>query len=363
MRIKIINNIAKEGLSQLGSNYTIGPEVTHPDGIIVRSSQVDTSQYPDLLAVARAGAGVNNITVEAATQNGICVFNTPGANANAVAELVFVMLGICARNIHLGNDFCQSLANLNNADIANRVEQQKATFKGFELAGKTLGVIGLGQIGVKVANGGTSRNMRVIGFDPYPALENIHTLSPKVKLARSMQELQNVADIISLHVPLNDKTRGLVNKSFIEKLKPGTLLINYARGPIVDEEAVLQALKTGSLGSYLTDFPSKNILGHPQIICSPHLGASTEESEEQCATMAVNELKNYLEYGTISHSVNFPTTESILKDDVTCRLIMINRDIPGMIGFASQTLGSNKINIACYINLKFPVFLWLPSEN
>ncbi len=349
-RIKIVNTIAKEGLDLLDSRYACSPDTTEPDGIIVRSSPVDTSLYSNLSAVARAGAGVNNISVEKATQQGVCVFNTPGANANAVAELVFVMLGICARNIHLGSEFCRTLGGLEDEKMNQLVEQQKGKFKGFELAGKTLGVIGLGKIGVRIANGGTSRQMKVIGFDPYPAMENIHALSPDVVLARSIKEVLHHADILTVHVPLVDKTRRFINQKIIEQLKPGGILMNYARGPVVDTEAVLNGLKNGRLQNYITDFPSPGLLAHPQVICTPHLGASTEESEEQCACMAVKELKDYLEYGTISHSVNFPTTESIPSDNVHTRLIMINRDIPGMIGFASQVIGSHGINIASYIN-------------
>jgi len=349
-RIKTLNRLAQEGLSLFGNDFSVGEQVEEPDGIIVRSSQVDTSQFSGLLAVARAGAGVNNITVDQATEQGICVFNTPGANANAVAELVFVMLGICARNILQGADFCKGLWELEDHEIGRQVEARKGAFKGFELAGRTLGVIGLGQIGVRVANGGTTRNMRVIGFDPYPALGNIHSLSSEVVLSRSMTEVLNQADIISIHVPLSDKTRGIINSSLIERMRPGTILVNHARGPVVDEDAVLAGLESGKLLNYITDFPSQRLIRHPAVICSPHLGASTEESEEQCACMAVKELKDYLEYGTISHSVNFPTTESIPASNVHSRLIMINRDIPGMIGFASQVIGSHGINIASYIN-------------
>ncbi|HFQ79908.1 MAG TPA: 3-phosphoglycerate dehydrogenase [Desulfobacterales bacterium] len=350
MRIKTLNNIAAEGLALLGADYETGPEIDHPQAIIVRSSSVNTTQYPDLLAVARAGAGVNNITVTEATQAGVCVFNTPGANANAVAELVFMMLGVWARNLHQAHDFCRQLSALNNEKIKTRTEAEKSNFKGFELAGKTLGVLGLGQIGIKVANGGAFRRMRVIGFDPNPALKNIHLLSPKVLLARSLTELQENADIISLHLPLNDKTRGLINSDFIKRLKPGAALLNYARGPVVDEEAVLAALDSGQLSIYINDFPSRSLLRHHRVITTPHLGASTGESEEQCAKMAVSSLKNYLDYGTISHSVNFPAAEAIIRHNIACRLIMINNDIPGMIGFASQIIGNSGINIASYNN-------------
>lgn len=349
-RIKTLNKIAQEGLSLLDDRFAVSPDENDPQGIIVRSAEVDTGDYSSLLVVARAGAGVNNITVEKATEQGICVFNTPGANANAVAELVFIMLGISARNIHQGVDFCKSLAGLADEEIGQRVEKQKSAFKGFELAGKTLGVLGLGKIGVRVANGGTLRNMQVIGFDPFPALENIHELSPEVTLARSMDEVVRNADILTIHSPLNNKTRGMVNDGLIKKLPKGAILVNYARGPIVDDEAVIAALTSGHLETYITDFPARSILRHPKVLVSPHLGASTEESEEQCACMAVKELKAYLEYGTITHSVNFPTAESVPSSNVHTRFIMINRDIPDMIGFASHTIGSHGINIASYLN-------------
>nr|MBF0221102.1 3-phosphoglycerate dehydrogenase [Desulfobulbaceae bacterium] len=350
MKIQILNSIAREGLDVFPSSYEVGPDITAPDGILVRSSPVDTELFPSAYAISRAGAGVNNITVDKATQQGICVFNTPGANANAVAELVFIMLGAYARNIHLGLRFFQDLTDLDDDHIAREVEQKKSQFKGFELAGKTLGVIGLGQIGVRVANGGTSRGMRVLGFDPYPAMANIHALSPDVTLARSTQEILRESDIISLHVPLSQKTEGLVNQAFLEQLKADAVLINFARGKIVVDSDIIKALDSNRLRFHLTDFPSRLLLGHPKVICTPHLGASTEESEEHCSVMAATQLKNYLELGSVTHSVNFPTAESIPKDAIACRLIMINQDIPGMIGFATQVLGRHGINISSYIN-------------
>lgn len=349
-RIKTLNKIATEGLSLFDDKYLIDSDEKNPHGIIVRSATVDTSDYPALLAVARAGAGVNNITVEKATSQGICVFNTPGANANAVAELVFTMLGLWVRNIYQGIEFCRSQVGRNDEEISRAVEKEKAAFRGFELAGKTLGVLGLGKIGVLVANGGIQRQMNVIGFDPSPTLENIHMLSPEVTIARSLSEVTGRAEILSLHIPLNKKTKGFVNRTFLQKMRRGATLINYSRGPIVDDEAVLEALADNHLDGYLTDFPSAAILRHPRTLSSPHLGASTEESEENCAIMAVKELKAYLEYGTVSRSVNFPNIESIPADNVHTRLIMINRDIPGMIGFVSHILGANRINIASYLN-------------
>lgn len=349
-RIKFLNNIAKEGIELLGADYSVNADEQNPDGILVRSSTVNTDDYPSLLAVARAGSGVNNITVEKATEKGICVFNTPGANANAVAELVFIMLGISARNIHLAINFCRGLAGLSDKEVTGQIESQKAAFRGFELAGKTLGVLGLGKIGIRVANSGIRRQMQVIGFDPFPALENIHHLYPEVRLARSWREVVEHADVLSLHMPLNDKTRNFINADILRRLPEGAILVNYARGPLIDEAAVLEALDSGRIAGYITDFPTASMLRHPKVIASPHLGASTEESEEHCACMAVQELRAYLEYGTVSHSVNFPTVESIPSDNVHTRLIMINRDVPGMIGFASQKIGGHGINISSYLN-------------
>jgi D-3-phosphoglycerate dehydrogenase len=349
-RIKVIDKIAHEGLDLLGDDYSVSPDEQDPEGILVRSSLVNTDVYPSMLAVARAGAGVNNITVEKATEKGICVFNTPGANANAVAELVFIMLGICARNIHLAINFCRDLTGLSDKEITDQVESRKSGFRGFELAGKTLGVLGLGKIGVRVANGGIQRQMRVLGFDPSPAMENIHHLYPDVYLARSWREVVETSDVLTLHMPLSDKMRNFINADVLRRLPEGAMLVNYARGALVDESAVLDALENAKLNSYITDFPSAAMLRHPKVIASPHLGASTEESEEQCARMAVQELMAYLEYGTVTHSVNFPTVESIPSDNVHTRLIMINRDVPGMIGFASQKIGAHGINISSYLN-------------
>lgn len=349
-RIKVLNKIASEGLELFGDDYSLDTDEQDPGGILVRSAQVDTDSYPSLLAVARAGAGVNNITVDKATDKGICVFNTPGANANAVAELVFIMLGISARNIHTAINFCRDLAGLSDKEISEQVEAKKSGFRGFELAGKTLGVLGLGKIGVRVANGGIRRQMRVIGFDPFPAIENIHDLYPEANIARGWREVVSKADVLTLHMPLSEKTRNFINADVLARLSEGAILVNYSRGPLVEESAVLNALESGRLTSYITDFPTAAMLSHPKVISSPHLGASTEESEEQCACMAVQALKAYLEYGTIIRSVNFPTAESIPSDNVHTRLIMINKDVPGMIGFASQLIGSRGINISSYLN-------------
>ena len=349
-RLQKKNAIAQEGLNLLGKQFSISETEADPQGILVRSSRVDTEDYPSLLAVSRAGAGVNNITVDKATSKGICIFNTPGANANAVVDLVFPMIGVWQRNIYKGILFCESLQDLDGKEVDSEVEKRKSAFRGMEIAGKTLAVIGLGQIGVRLANGGIHRFMKVKGFDPKPMLINIHMLLPEVQVLHSLDEAIGEADIISLHVPLIDKNRHFVNAEFLSRVKKGALLVNYARGPIVDEEAVIQALDDGRLSGYIADFPTENLLGHEKILLTPHLGASTSESEENCAMMAVREISNYLLYGNITNSVNFPNVEMIPSDAVKTRLIVINRDVPGMIAFITNVLGDHNINIDSYIN-------------
>ncbi|GBE13070.1 MAG TPA: 3-phosphoglycerate dehydrogenase [Desulfobacteraceae bacterium] len=349
-RIKTIDTIAGEGLELFGDRYLVSADEASPQGIVLRSSPLELDAYPDLLAVARAGAGVNNIPVDRASAKGICIFNTPGANANAVVELVFTMLGIRLRHVQDSISFCRSLAGLQGDSLNREVEKRKKMFKGVEMAGKTLGIIGLGKVGVRVANTGVHHQMRVLGFDPYPVMDNIHDLSPEVELTRSRVEVLNRADFVSLHVPLNKGTQGMVSTDFLNKMNPGALLLNYARGPVVDEEAVLTALADGRLGGYITDFPSEKLVAQEKILLSPHLGASTTESEENCACMAVRELQGYLEYGNIAHSVNFPNVESTPTVHVRTRLIMINRDEPGMIGLVTNVLGRHRINIMSYAN-------------
>ena len=350
-RIKTINAIAQEGLALFSERFAVNQDETNPEGIVVRSSKVDLGLFPELLAIARAGAGVNNIPVDEATEKGICVFNTPGANANAVVELVYTSLGIWLRNVEKSIEFCNQLTGMNDEEINREVEARKKIFKGEEMIGKTLAVIGLGKIGVGVANAGLKHGMRVIGFDPFPALDNIHHLSSKVILSRSRKEALSQADFITLHMPLNKNTRGYATeKDFLEFVQDGAVLINYSRGPIVDEDAVLAALASGRLKGHISDFPSVKFLGHEKILVTPHLGASTAESEENCATMAVRELKGYLEFGNIVHSVNFPNIETIPTVDVHARLTVINRDQPGMIGLVSNILGDRKINIINYTN-------------
>ena len=349
-RIKKINNIAKEGLQILGEQFSVSTTEPDPQGILVRSSRVNTDDYESLLAVTRAGAGVNNISVDRATERGICVFNTPGANANAVVDLVFPMIGVWQRNIWKGIEFCDSLRQLDPENVGGEVEKQKAAFRGVEIAGKNLAVIGLGQIGVRLANGGIHRHMNVKGFDPKPVLANIHMLLPEVQFTQSLDDCIGDADIVSLHVPLMDKTRGLVNDAFISRMKRGAILVNYARGPIVDEQAVLNGLESGQLDGDIADFPTEKLIGHSKILLTPHLGASTSESEEKCAVMAVREMVNYLLYGNITNSVNFPNIETIPSDLVKDRLIVINNDVPGMIAFITNVIGGYGINIDSFKN-------------
>ena len=349
-RIKTINTIAREGLELLGKQFAVSADESDPQGILVRSSRVNTDEYSSLLAVARAGAGVNNISVTKATERGICVFNTPGANASAVVDLVFPMIGVWQRNIYRGIRFCESLMEIRGEEVSGEVERRKAAFRGVEIAGKTLAVIGLGQIGVRLANGGVHRYMRVKGFDPKPALANIHMLLPEVELTQSLDEALSDADIVSLHLPLMEKTKDLVNADFIARMKKGTLLVNYARGPIVNEKDIIAALDSGQLSGYIADFPTKNLIGHEKILLTPHLGASTTESEENCAVMAAREIRNYLYYGNITNSVNFPNIETIPSDRVRTRLIVINRDVPGMIAFITKVLAAHDINIDSFKN-------------
>ncbi|HAO98846.1 MAG TPA: 3-phosphoglycerate dehydrogenase, partial [Fibrobacteres bacterium] len=280
-RIQTLNNISQQGLKLLPSTYSVSSEAGTPDAILVRSALVDTDAYPTMQCIARAGAGVNNITVEKATEKGVCVFNTPGANANAVAELVFIMLGVSARRIPQSLEFTRDLAaEADDKAIGEKVEKGKSKYAGYELMGKTLAVIGLGKIGVLVANAGVDRGMNVIGFDPFPMVANIHYLSGKVELAHKLEDVLRVADVISVHVPLSDQTRNLIGAKQLELAKPGVVLLNYARKGIYDDTGVLQALTAGKVGAYITDFPSKALLGNEKVICTPHLGASTAESEE-----------------------------------------------------------------------------------
>jgi D-3-phosphoglycerate dehydrogenase len=276
-KVQTLNNISQQGLKLFTADYAVTSEADQsPDALLVRSALVDAEGYPTVQAIARAGAGVNNITIDKATEQGICVFNTPGANANAVAELVFIMLGVAARRVHHSIDFTRALASEDDDKVLNeKVEKGKARFAGFEMMGKTLAVIGLGKIGVLVANAGVRRGMHVIGYDPFPTLTNAHALDSRVEMSHDVDAVIRAADAISGHVPLSEHTKILVDAKRLAGLRDGVFLINYARKGIFDDAAVIEAVKAGKVQAYVTDFPSKALLAQDKVICTPHLGAST----------------------------------------------------------------------------------------
>jgi D-3-phosphoglycerate dehydrogenase len=348
--IRTLNKLSEDGLRQFGAGYHVSADIANPEAILLRSATLHTDDYPNLLAVARAGAGVNNISVGSATEKGICVFNTPGANANAVAELVFIVLGMHARKVDKALEFVRPLVTKDNPRITALVEEHKATFRGFELAGKTLGIIGLGKIGVLVANAGVERGMKVIGFDAFPTLANMHQLDRRVVVARKMDEVLCQADIVSIHVPLLKETTHLIGERQIALMKDGVVLINYSRERICNDDAVMEALHIDKLSAYLTDFPTRELLENDKVICTPHLGASTNESEENCTQMAARQLKNYLEYGIVANSVNFPTLEVFPHQNTRTRLVIVNRDVPGMIATMTGIIGKAGINISAFTN-------------
>lgn len=349
-RVKTFDKIAPQGLALFGSRYSVSPEEADPELILVRSTKVDTDVFASLVAIARAGAGVNTITVDKATAKGIPVFNTPGANAQAVAELVFAVLGGFVRNIPAAYAFMRDMRAESDEAIEKLIEVQKSAFKGSELKGKTLGIVGLGKIGVLVANGGVARGMRVVGYDPQPTPGNMHALETSVELVGSPEEVVAKADIISIHVPLFDATRSLVNEKLLGLAKPGAILLNYSRREICDEAAVVAALESKRLRGFLTDFPSAALLGRSDVLCTPHLGASTAESEDTCAAMAVQQLKRYTEEGLITNSVNFPTLIMGRRPETTARVTVVNADIPNMIASIAGVFGTAGININAMAN-------------
>ena len=343
--IRTLNNIAKTGLAKLPEqNFTIDDNAENPDGIILRSFDMHKMELNDgLLAVARAGAGTNNIPIDKCTQKGIPVFNTPGANANAVKELVLAGLFASSRRIIAGANWVQSLKDTGE-NVEKAVEAGKKAFTGPELAGKTLGVIGLGAIGVQVANAALDLEMEVIGYDPYLSLESAWHLSPKVEHEESMETLVAKADYITLHIPLNDKTRNTFDEKLFAVTKPGARLLNFARGGLVDNAALKKAIADGIIARYMTDFPSEDLLGDPtSIIVTPHLGASTPESEENCAIMAAQEMREYLTYGNIKNSVNFPNC--VVPYNGKPRITVCHRNIVNMIGQLGAVFTKYGVNI------------------
>lgn len=349
-RILTLNNISVRGLERLPrERFEVASEFAHPDAVLVRSADMHSLSLPDsVLAVARAGAGTNNIPVAAFTRRGVPVFNAPGANANAVKELVIAGLFLAARNICQAWGFVRALQGDAHA-VEEAVEQGKKKFVGYELPGRTLGVIGLGAIGVEVANAAHSLGMKVLGYDPQITVQRAWQLSSGVEQALSIDDLFARADMITVHVPLIDATRGLVSAARVRLMKKGSVVLNFARGGIANEDDVLAALDAGQLSAYVCDFPTPKIKDHPRVVALPHLGASTGEAEENCAVMVADTLRDFLENGNVRNSVNFP--EAVLPRLAgTQRLVIANANVPNMVGQISTALAGAGLNIADLLN-------------
>jgi len=349
-KIQTLNAISDIIYTQLSAEkYTVSKEEPVPDGILVRSAAMHDMPLGDnLLGIARAGAGVNNIPIEKCSKQGICVFNTPGANANAVAELVLCGLLLGSRNVFGAMQWAQGLKG-QGADVPKLVEKGKSQFVGPEIRGKTLGVVGLGAIGRLVANAACNGlGMNVIGHDPYISVENAWALSHKVVHAANDAEVFANADYLTVHVPLNDKTRGMINAEMIAKMKPGAVLLNFSRNELADNEAVKEALASGQLSAYVVDFPSDDLLGVDKVFAIPHLGASTPESEENCASMAAAQLRDYLEVGSIHNSVNLPEVQ--LGAPEGARILIIHENIPNTIAPITACVSAEGINITNLTN-------------
>ena len=349
-RILTLNQISPRGLARFqGGPYQVGPEIEHPHAILVRSADLLGFAFgPEVRAVGRAGAGVNNIPVDDLSRRGIPVFNTPGANANAVKELVLAGLFLAARNLGAAWLFARSLKG-DDAAIEEAVEKGKKAFVGFELPGRTLGVVGLGAVGVEVANAALALGMKVLGYDPQITVRRAWQLSASVEQALSLEDLFARSDVVTVHVPLNDETRGLVSGARLRLMRKPATLLNFARAEIVDEQAVLALLDGGQLHAYVCDFPQRRLLESPRVVTLPHLGASTLEAEENCAVIIVDQLRDFLENGNIRNSVNYP--EALLpRVPDTARLAITNRNVPNMVGQISSALAAERINIADLLN-------------
>jgi len=348
-KILTLNNISVSGLERLPRDrYEIASEIQNPDAVLLRSFSMHDWPVPaSLKAVGRAGAGVNNIPVPQMTAKGICVFNAPGANANAVKELVLAGMLLAARNICNAWDYTRKLQGT-DAELSKQVEAGKKNFVGLELPNRTLGVIGLGAIGVKVANAARALGMRVIGYDPHITVNNAWQLSSQVEQVLSVNEMAAQADFITLHVPLNDATRQLINASFLKNAKPSLILLNFSREGVVDEEALYTALEAGKLKAYVCDFPTNRLKDHPRVIMLPHLGASTGEAEDNCAIMVADQVRDYLESGAIHNSVNFP--EVTMPRNGGPRLVIVNANVPHMIERISKAISGAGVNIQDMLN-------------
>jgi D-3-phosphoglycerate dehydrogenase / 2-oxoglutarate reductase len=346
--VLVINQIAQVGLKRLPpEHYSVVKEAKDPQAILVRSADLHKFEFgPSLKAVGRAGAGVNNIPVPALSKRGVPVFNAPGANANAVKELVLAGILIAARNLAPAFEFVQKMDSKNFSDKA--IEEGKKQFAGVELPGHTLGLIGLGKIGSLVADAAIRLGMNVIGYDPHITVESAWSLPSQVRRANSVDEVLKGSDFVSLHVPLVEKTRHLVNARNIEHLRAGAVLLNFSREGVVSEEAVAKGLAAHRLKWYVTDFPSSGLIGNPGVIALPHLGASTREAEDNSAIMVVDQVREYLEHGTLQNAVNFP--EAVMAREAPYRLAIANANVPDMLGRISHALGRRKINIHNMLN-------------
>ncbi len=349
-KIQTLNAISDIIHTQLSADrYTVSKDEPTPDAILVRSAAMHEMTFnPELLAIGRAGAGVNNIPLDRCSKEGIVVFNTPGANANAVAELVIAGLLMSGRNIAGGIDWAKSLKGKGD-EVAKLVEKGKSQFVGPEMRGKTLGVIGLGAIGAIVANAASrGLGMYVVGYDPFISVESAWSLSTSIHRASSADEVLAQADYVTFHIPLNDKTRGTINEEMFAKMKDGVGLLNFSRGELADLNALRAALASGKVSSYVTDFPCDELLDAEHVVCIPHLGASTPESEENCARMAAAEIRDYLEKGSIHNSVNYPELQ--LGDPEAARVLVLHENIPNMVSTITATAARESLNIENMIN-------------
>ena len=347
-KIHCINAISKYGTDQFTEDYELTDEVNEAEGILVRSASLHEMQFSNsLLAIARAGAGVNNIPLDACAQEGIVVFNTPGANANGVKELVLAGLFLASRDIVGGIEWCKE--NKDDANIGKTAEKAKKAFAGCEIKGKKLGVVGLGAIGAEVANAAIALGMEVYGYDPYISVNAAWRLSRDVKHTTSLDTICQECDYITLHVPAVDSTKGMINRAAIDQMKDGVVILNFARDVLVNEDDLAEALKSGKVKKYVTDFANPKSVAMENTIVIPHLGASTEESEDNCAKMAVREIMDYLENGNIRNSVNYPACDMGMKK-TACRVAVLHMNIPNMIGQITGVLAAGKINISDMTN-------------
>jgi D-3-phosphoglycerate dehydrogenase len=349
-RIQTLNHISARGLERLPrERYEIAADIEQPQAILVRSADMHGMTIADsVLAVGRAGAGVNNIPVAALSARGIPVFNSPGANANAVKELVLAALLIAARNICPAWAFARSLSG-DDETLGSAVERGKQKFVGFELPGRTLGVVGLGAVGVEVANSALGLGMKVLGYDPQLTVQRAWQLSSSVEQALSLEDLCARADAITVHVPLNGQTKHLLNETRLKLMRKSGIILNFARAAIVDDQAVVAALDAGRLHAYVCDFPSNLLKDHPKVVTLPHLGASTGEAEENCAVMVAEQLRDFLENGNIRNSVNYPDSVMPRAPNAT-RIVIANSNVPNMVGQISTCLACARINIADLLN-------------